>query len=102
MAYFYGSPAANLYSGCRTAKFITDNGGKVVENLDGTVSVFRPYKDTLIPYDLNETCCKVLNGNYKFDLDSQKCKWSEIPSNPSTCLTNTPLKKIEKLVEAST
>ena len=94
MAYFYGQTAAGLYTGCRSAKFIIDNGGKVIENLDGTVSVFRAYKDALIPYDLNETCCKVLSENYTFDLDSQKCKWSEIPSNPSTCLINTPLKLV--------
>ena len=94
MAYFYGQPAASLYTSCRTSQNIIDNGGKVIENLDGTVSVFIGYDGELIPYDLNEVCCKKLNEGYFFDTNSQKCKHSEIASNPSSCLTNTPLNLI--------
>jgi hypothetical protein len=93
MAYFYGQTSAGLYTGCRTAKFITDNGGQIVGNSDGSVSVFRGHNGELIPYELNETCCKKLNENYTFDLDSQKC-YSAITSNTNTCSINTPLKLV--------
>lgn len=51
----------------------------VVENLDGTVSVFVPNSTTGIPSPrtINQYCCLTLNPKYTFDVDAQQCRWAE-------------------------
>jgi hypothetical protein len=62
---------------------INENGGQIIENADGTVSVFMPnlvgdksfgYYE-LAPVQLNEFCCKRLKPNYTYDIETQKCLW---------------------------
>jgi len=51
---------------------------KVVENLDGTVSVFRPNSvGGFVPLVLTKFCCLALNSGYIFDVNTQECLWSE-------------------------
>jgi hypothetical protein len=51
---------------------------KVVENLDGTVSIFRPNSvGGFIPLVATKYCCLVLNSGYTFDVNTQECMWSE-------------------------
>jgi hypothetical protein len=51
---------------------------KVVENLDGTVSVFRPNSlGGFIPLVATKYCCLALNPRYIFDVNTQECLWSE-------------------------
>lgn len=68
-----------FYSVCSSYNDIINNNGSVVENKDGTVSV---YKSSFIspsgyaPLPLTKYCCEKLKVGYFFDLDSQECKWS--------------------------
>lgn len=79
MGYFYGSGASNIYSRCLTLNDIQDINGSVVENTDGTVSVYTPNG----PFFLNKMCCETFDStkNYVFDIDSQKCRWKPISEN---------------------
>jgi hypothetical protein len=76
MSYFYGKTAAALYSTTRGCNYnnIIANNGSVVENKDGTVSVFT----STGPLALNKFCCEVLKVGYTFNLNTQKCMWSTI------------------------
>lgn len=62
---------------CLTYSQILDRNGSVVENSDGTVSVFFNEGGHTIPFILNETCCRTIKPNYFFDIDTQTCRWSE-------------------------
>lgn len=79
MSYFYGKTAAALYAKSRECNYanIIENNGSVVENKDGTVSV---YTNTGSPFALDKYCCEVIKAGYTFNIDTQKCMWS----------TNTP------------
>lgn len=58
--------------------FITQNGGKIIKNNDGTVSVFvnNGLNNQLIPSVITtETCCKALDPNYTFNIEKRKCYW---------------------------
>jgi hypothetical protein len=61
----------------------------VVENLDGTVSVFRLNSTTgvNIPVVVSQYCCLALNSGYTFNIDTQKCMWS----TEQTCDIENPL-----------
>jgi hypothetical protein len=70
---------------CLTVNDINQNGGQIIENPDGTVSVFTPnlvgdksngYYE-LAPVQLSEYCCKRLKNTYTFDIETQKCLWVE-------------------------
>ena len=65
---------------CLTKKEILDNTNRqgFVENSDGTVSVYR-YNDSfeLYPVPLALECCKVLDPNYYFDINTQTCRWAQ-------------------------
>ena len=77
MSYFYGKTAAALYATSRSCNYanIIDNNGSVVENKDGTVSV---YTSTGSPFALNKYCCELIKVGYTFNLNTQKCMWSTI------------------------
>lgn len=55
---------------------ILQNGGQVIENSDGTVSVFiNDNRNNLIPVEIGKTCCTTMG--YTFDNDKQQCRWSQ-------------------------
>jgi hypothetical protein len=61
---------------CQDTNTIIANGGQVIENLDGTVSVFSlSSSNTLYPVILTQQCCIALNPSYTFDINTQKCLW---------------------------
>ena len=84
----------NINGGCLTKAEITKNNGQVINNTDGSVSVF--YNNAtlgLYPVPLTLTCCKVLDPTYYFDIDTQTCKWSNVSktcgfSNPINLIVN--------------
>lgn len=80
----------NTQTDCLDSKTITANGGSVVENLDGSVSV---YTSENLPVVLNKLCCENLNNNYFFDIDKQVCKWSE-NAVTTTCSLNETFKVV--------
>lgn len=71
---------------CQSKEDIIANGGKVIENDNGTVTVFISSIGGLIPNHLTKSCCEALVteldelGNvvpvYTFDIDEQECRWS--------------------------
>jgi hypothetical protein len=61
---------------CQNKNTIINNGGQVIENLDGTVSVFVLNSfNTLQPVIMTQFCCSILDSNYFFDINEQKCRW---------------------------
>lgn len=64
----------------------------VVENLDGTVSVFTVNKTTGVnmPVVVSEYCCLALKSSYTFDINTQKCMWT----TKQTCDIENPFKII--------
>lgn len=75
---------ANLENNCSDIiKNIDTNN--IVLNSDGTVSIFTNHPTLgLYPVQLTLECCKTLPlkdsvSEYFFDIDIQKCKWSNIP-----------------------
>ena len=74
MGYFYGKNSTVTYSKCDSYDNIISNGGSVIENDDGTISVY-----TLNgPLFLDNFCCTSLKDGYYFDANSQTCRWSSI------------------------
>lgn len=62
---------------CLDYATILSNNGVVVENLNGSVSVFVPdITGNLAPVILTKTCCEIIKPNYFFDIDTQQCRWS--------------------------
>lgn len=90
MSYFYGKKAAGFYATTRGCNYnnIIANNGSVVENKDGTVSVFT----STGPLALNKFCCEVMKVGYTFNVDTQKCMWSmTIPTiSTQSIQTTTP------------
>ena len=65
---------------CLSFDEIIKNDGAVVSNSDGTISVF--YNNPELgqyPVQLTLECCKAIDPTYIFDIDTQKCKWSDTP-----------------------
>lgn len=69
---------------CLTKDDIINDGGAVIENEDGTISVYIQTVDGLVYQPLTKSCCEALattQGNngleplYTFDIDNQKCRW---------------------------
>ena len=82
----------NTNNSCLTSDEIIKNGGQVVKNPDGSVSVF--YNNPrlgLYPVQLSTTCCKALDPSYIFDINTQTCKWS---TTPVSCGFNEPINLI--------
>lgn len=61
---------------CYSYSTIVGNGGLVVENPNGTVSVFLNQNSQLIPFKLNKICCENLKSGYIYDSNAQICVWS--------------------------
>lgn len=70
---------------CRTKEDIINDGGRVVENDNGTVTVFIQTTDGLVSQPLTKPCCETLGSVkgeagieylYTFDIDTQECRWS--------------------------
>jgi hypothetical protein len=66
-------------AGCLTATEILNANGRVINNPDGTISVFTisPITGLLAPVHLTKPCCEKLgvDGSF-FDINSQECRWS--------------------------
>jgi hypothetical protein len=61
---------------CQDTNTIIANGGQVLENLDGTVSVYiLNSANILFPSILTQQCCLALNPSYTFDINTQSCLW---------------------------
>lgn len=73
----------SLTSPCLSENQITSDGGQIVHQLDGSVSVWVKNDGELVPYtDINtKACCEYLG--YTFDIENQKCLWEE--SSCDTC-----------------
>ena len=63
---------------CLNRKEIEDNNGKIINNIDGTISV---YNNAGIPTLLTKPCCEAIGGI--FDVDTQKCMSSKKSSESS-------------------
>lgn len=65
--------------GCLTATEILNANGRVINNPDGTISVFTisPITGMLAPMHLTKPCCEKLGiaGAY-FDVNEQECRWA--------------------------
>jgi hypothetical protein len=70
---------------CLNRNEIESNGGQIVTNSDGTISV---YNNVGIPTLLTKPCCEAIGGI--FDVDTQKCMWSEksTKSSPFNIILN--------------
>jgi hypothetical protein len=78
---------------CYTTNEVNAQNGVVDEKPNGVVSVFIPNNlGVLTPVQLTSQCCKVLNPNYYFDIDTQKCRWSE--SSDDNCVLKNPFKLV--------
>lgn len=58
---------------CLDIEEITNNNWQLVENYDGTVSLYDANLTNISSTIETKPCCELLG--YKFDLDEQKCKW---------------------------
>ncbi len=63
--------------GCMDYASIVNDGGLVVENSSGSVSVYKYNSniDALAPVILSKSCCEFIKPSYTFDIDSQTCRW---------------------------
>ncbi len=76
----------DLINNCLTSNNVEELNGEIVHNNDGSVSVYIPNQlGVLSPIQLTQPCCLGLNSNYIFDIDNQKCMWSQDTSG--TCST---------------
>lgn len=66
---------------CVSKQQIISAGGNVIENSDGTISV---YTSPTQPYYLTKQCCEFLSSNYYFDIVNQTCRWA----TPVDCTKN--------------
>ena len=79
---------SGVYSKCYTKTQITEANGTVVENADGSVTVFMPNNvGVKRPVVLGKVCCETLNPSYTFDVNTQTCRWS----NTSRCNFSSPI-----------
>lgn len=79
---------SDAYSKCYTKKQITSANGSVVNNADGTVTVFIPNNvGVLTPVPLGKLCCEALDKSYTFDINTQTCRWGK----SSTCDFSSPI-----------
>jgi hypothetical protein len=90
-----GINLADIIKGCR--KFwsdVTEQNG-LVKNTDGTISVYISNSNGISsPAQVSQQCCNVLaeitGEPYYYDLDAQKCRWSDKSS--IDCEDNQPFK----------
>lgn len=82
MGYFLYNFVAQT---CKTSQQIVDGGGTVVENPNGTVSVYSPNS---LPVPLTKPCCERLDSSYTWDANNQECIWGTGGSSGATCPTN--------------
>jgi hypothetical protein len=79
---------SNSYSNCYTKTQITAANGTVVENADGSVTVFMPNNlGVRRPVVLGKVCCETLSPSYTFDVNTQTCRWSDA----SKCNFSSPI-----------
>jgi hypothetical protein len=66
---------------CLTAAEIIKNGGNIILNPDGTVSVYHDSQYGPFPAQITAQCCSVIDPSYYFDINTQECRYSQ----PKTC-----------------
>jgi len=69
MAYFF-----YLFD-CSDRDTIIENGGQIVENDNGSVSVYNQNNGSLTSTPITKYCCELLDSTYTWDLDNQQCRW---------------------------
>ena len=76
---------------CLDIEQIINNNWQIVENYDGTVSLFDNVLSNISSIIETKPCCETLG--YTFDLENQKCRWGE---DKSLCdvLGNDPFKLV--------
>jgi hypothetical protein len=72
---------------------IIDAGGKVIENTNGTVSLFISTDIGIAPTPtpITKSCCEALDPNYIFNADRQECRWD---GGDGGCTTVEPFKLV--------
>jgi hypothetical protein len=60
---------------CLNKEDIINNGGEVIENDNGTVSVYYSDGNVLVNTPLTKYCCEILDPSYTWDADKQLCNW---------------------------
>ncbi len=90
-----GINLAEIIKGCKIfwGKVTAQNG--LVKNTDGTISVYISNSNGILsPAQVSQQCCNVLaeitTEPYYYDLDTQKCRWSDKSS--IGCIDNQPFK----------
>jgi hypothetical protein len=90
-----GINLTDIIRGCNVfwSSVIAQNG--LVKNTDGTISVYLPNSNGApSPTYVSQQCCSVLaeitSEPYYYDLDAQKCRWSDKSS--IDCADNQPIK----------
>lgn len=77
---------------CDTETNIVSQGGRVIRNTDGTISVytFNNATQSLQPKPMTQSCCNALAiPNSSFDPITQKCKWTTLSGG--SCSSSIPL-----------
>lgn len=78
MAYFFA---------CVDRDGIIGNGGEIIENADGTVSVFylsgTANGSVMVLQPMTKPCCEILDSSYVFDIDNQVCRWNAGCDSPN-------------------
>jgi len=87
---------ATITKGCKKfwEKVFEEDG--LVNNPDGTISVFLPNSNGIkSPATVSKQCCDILStinqGLYYYDLDAQKCRWSD---QSMGCVDEKPFKVV--------
>ena len=75
---------SDLNNGCTSRESFLKSGYQIIENSNGTVSIYDTNEDPITTHE-NKMCCEFLG--YEFDINSQKCKWGTSNNNS---------KKVEK------
>jgi hypothetical protein len=66
---------------CLDIATIISQGGQVINNLDGSVSVYRlDQNNVLAPVILTKQCCSILDSSYTWDANTQTCKYQSTPT----------------------
>lgn len=68
---------------CLNKEDTINNGGEVIENDNGTVSVYYSDGNVLVNSPLTKFCCELLDSSYIWDANKQLCKWDVGCDNPS-------------------
>ena len=70
--------AAQHIERCIDKKSLIANGGQVIENTDGTVSIYQTTTSgDLVLQHLTKHCCECFDTSYSWEPNKQRCMWAE-------------------------